>query len=302
MYFTLLTPSYNRGGRLPRLFDSLCNQKFNDFEWIVVNDGSTDDTKSVIDKILQKKADFDIIYKEKKNGGKHTAINFGASIARGKFFFIVDSDDYLTNDSLMVLHDYCEQIIGDNRFAGVAGLRGDKSGNAWTHFGIGNSGSKNLDLYTSREYIDATSFEYRYKLEMSGDRAEVVRTDLLKQYPFPVYENERFMSEGMLWSRLAHDGYLFRWFNKVVYITEEYQSDGLTRNLDEVHLRSPKGLMHYDNFLLGCKEIPFKERLKAGVGYYYYGKKGGLTSKELVSNCSDRRLSLPCLALSKLKS
>lgn len=104
MLITIFTPTYNRAELLPRLHKSLQEQTNKNFEWIVVDDGSTDNTKEVIENIiLQQENDFPIRYFYKENGGKHTAINRGVREANGDLFFIVDSDDILTFNSVELI-------------------------------------------------------------------------------------------------------------------------------------------------------------------------------------------------------
>lgn len=297
MYFTVFTPTYNRQKLLKKLYESLKKQTFLDFEWIVVDDGSIDNTSKYMESILQKEKKFPIIYEKKENGGKHTAINRGVELARGCFFFIVDSDDYLPEDSLEIIHNYTEQVKSNPAYAGVAGLKGDVSKNVLNQFGVGKGKTANNE-YLKKDYLDATSFEYRYKYKIYGDRAEVVRTEILKQHPFPVYEGEKFISEGLLWFTLAHEGYLFRWFNKVVYIVEEYRTDGLTKNIKEIHKKSPKGMRDYNNFLLGCNELPWIERLKAGVNYFIFGIQAGDSNKTLFKSVVCKWVALPCFIVS----
>ena len=106
---TILTPTYNREKLLHKLYKSLCNQKDKDFEWIVVDDGSNDNTDEYIETI-QKKADFPIRYYKKNNGGKHTALNYGCQYVKTKLVFIVDSDDTLTDDAILTIQRIYEKI------------------------------------------------------------------------------------------------------------------------------------------------------------------------------------------------
>lgn len=264
-----------------------------------MDDGSTDNTEIVIKSLLNRNDTFPITYKRKENGGKHTAINMASTMAKGKFFFIVDSDDYLLPRSLENIYLYTKQIEMNGSFAGVAGLRGNALGDAWNQFGIG-SGKTNT-RYDSNEYIDATYFDYRYKYKIYGDRAEVVRTEVLRSHLFPEYTGENFLSEGVLWSKLAHEGYLFRWFNTVVYVTEEYRNDGLTKNIKEVHKRNPKGMTDYNNQLLGYSELPFKQRLQACVEYFAYGRYFGAGFRKLFESCNWKLIAIPCYVVSLLK-
>ncbi len=118
---TVFTSTYNRAYSLPRLYESLIHQTYTDFEWLVIDDGSLDNTKRLVQQWVQEQK-IAIRYYHQANGGKHRAINRGVELAHGELFFFVDSDDYLTDNSLAVLVDYYQQIKDDNRFAGVAGM------------------------------------------------------------------------------------------------------------------------------------------------------------------------------------
>ena len=99
---TIFTPTYNRAYILPILFESLKIQTVKEFEWIIVDDGSTDNTESLIYK-FKEECNFSIRYFKKENQGKHIAINFGVEKAKGNLFFIVDSDDYISLQLLVIL-------------------------------------------------------------------------------------------------------------------------------------------------------------------------------------------------------
>ena len=101
---TVLTPSYNRGDLLKNLYQSLIDQIFDDFEWIVVDDGSTDSTSEIITHFKEDKK-IVIKYIKQSNGGKHTAINAGVKISTGELIIIVDSDDTLPKDSLLIINN-----------------------------------------------------------------------------------------------------------------------------------------------------------------------------------------------------
>ena len=123
MIFTVFTPTFNRAHTLHRVYTSLCEQTFTDFEWLVVDDGSEDDTQALITK-LKKEAPFPVRYKKQQNSGKHVAINHGVILARGAFFIIADSDDEFLPDALQILYD--EWMRGDphqrEKFTGITGL------------------------------------------------------------------------------------------------------------------------------------------------------------------------------------
>lgn len=263
---TVFTPTYNRGYILNNLYKSLQKQTFRGFEWIIIDDGSTDNTKDLVSSWQKEENYFEIRYIYTKNRGKHCAINKGVKIAHGKLFFIVDSDDYLSDNALeRVL--YWEKTISDKKdFAGVSGNRYyfDKTLIGQTFTG---------------EYLDCTSLE-RNKFNIEGDKAEVYYTDILKKYPFPEFEGENFCSEALVWDRMGKDGYKIRYFNESIYFTE-YREDGLTFNLKNKYLSNPKGTMLFFLERSLNNKNNFKEFLKNASFYYLYGKRFGYSHCKL---------------------
>ena len=278
---SIFTPTYNRAYILSELFESLNRQTCKDFEWIIVDDGSNDETSELID-VFIKKANFPIRYFYKKNEGKHVAINYGAEKAIGEWFFIVDSDDILPENSIEIINKYCDSIRNDKKFAGIAGNKAYKNGNI-----IGNS--------ISSKYIDMTSANFRKKY--IGDKAEVIRTDLIRQYKFPFFEGEKFMQESVLWLSISNDGYLIRWFNETTYIAD-YLDDGLTKNGRIAAKRSPLSKSYAENHIVGSKNIKLKEKMKSCINYYRYGKFGGLTYKNMYKKSNSKCLSLFAIVIS----
>ena len=174
---TVLTPIFNRKKLIARLYNSLKKQTCYNFEWLIIDDGSTDDLELVINNIIQNETKFNIRYFYKENGGKHTALNYGISKAEGKLLFIVDSDDFLTSKAIERI-TYWEKTIHDkNRICGLGFCKGMDENTI-----IGTSFTGN--------YLDATSLE-RAKFNINGDKAEVFYTDILKKYPFPEFKNEK---------------------------------------------------------------------------------------------------------------
>ena len=167
---TVFTPTYNRAYTLTQLYESLKRQTVQSFEWIIVDDGSMDETANLIFPWIESEANFEIIYIRVKNGGKHRAINKATELARGKLFLMVDSDDYLKDDAVETIIRWEESIQNLSGYAGVAG----------------NKGTSETDLIGQTfegEYLDATSLE-REKYHIDGDKVEVFYTDFLKQYKF----------------------------------------------------------------------------------------------------------------------
>ena len=268
-YITVFTPTYNRANTLECLFQSLCKQTVYHFEWLVVDDGSTDNTEELIRQLQKKCTLFPIRYFKKGNGGKHTAINTGVELAKGFLFFIVDSDDYLMPDAIASILKWEQSISVNDSFAGVSGNRGYSDNQL-----IGET----FDDY----YVDATALE-REKFRILGDKAEVYYTDVLRRYPFPVFENERFLTESIVWNRMAENGYKLRWFNQIIYITE-YRDDGLTKHYVQLLAKNPQ--FHYSKQRVDSEFFNYHMTVKNTIGFADQAKYLGISKLRLANAIS----------------
>jgi len=252
---TVFTATFNRRQFLPRLFESLNNQVYKNFDWIIVDDGSTDDTESYIKNILQTSS-FPISYFKQPNGGKHRAINFGLNRAKGTLFYIVDSDDRLPINALEIIADKYPIIAEDNTIAGMVGLKSYFNGQ------IVGDGSK-----LQKTEIVCSNFEFRYKHKIKGDRAEILKTSILTKYRFPEIEGERFLAESIVWDKIALD-YSMLFFNESVYECE-YLPDGLSLNSIRLRRNNPKGATLLYGELLNYP-IPIGYRMKTAINYWRF--------------------------------
>lgn len=270
IYITILTPTYNREKTLSRLYNSLKKQTTSNFEWIVIDDGSIDNTEQLVQKWIQENNKFRITYLKKKNEGKHTAINRGVELAKGKLTFIVDSDDYLINSAVEKIIDKEKMIKNTNtKFAGLA-------------FCKGYDEKKIVGTTFKGNFIDATSLE-RKKYNINGDKAEIFYTDILKSNKFPEYEGEKFITEALVWNRIARQGYKLRWFQDIIYICE-YREDGLTKKGSSRFKDSPKGLLTYINEYIKDFNLNLPRRLLQYEHYsnsIYSNNDIGQASKDL---------------------
>lgn len=230
---SIFSPVYNRAYTISKLYESLLKQTSKNFEWIIVNDGSTDNLDELVEKWMNDSSrDFEIIYLKEKNEGKQVSINKGVLKARGELFFIVDSDDHLTNNAVEIILERSLTISKD-KFAGLAFCRGyDKNTIIGETF---NGFSK-----------DATSLERR-KFNIMGDKAEVFYTDILKKYPFPQFPDENFVTEATVWYKIANDNYKIRWYQDIIYICN-YLEDGLTAD-------KKLGARNFKGYTFSTKEI-----------------------------------------------
>jgi len=263
MLVTICTPAYNRETLLKDLYQSLQRQTSTDFEWIIVDDGSTDHTEELVARWMTAPPMMNIRYLKKENGGKHTALNVGIAAAQGKYFIIVDSDDYLNENAVEII---CEEFarLPEGHYAGVGFTKVFEDG-------------KTVGTSFDGEYVDCTSLE-RKKYHIDGDKAEVFYTDVIKKYPFPVFKGERFLTEALVWNRIAHDGYKIRWVNKGFYICR-YQPDGLS-------MQSPattafQGYTLFIKELLSYKETLLLEKVRWLGVYADVAARKGLSNREI---------------------
>ncbi len=252
---TIFTPTYNRSHLLERLYQSLYRQTSFDFEWLVIDDGSTDDTKEYIQSLPEDR--FSIRYYYQSNGGKHRAINRGVKLAKGEWFFIVDSDDYLTDNAISFLNNYLEDIEEDNRYCGVVVLKVSHT-------------RETVGTPCKYDILDTDFLSYRTKYKIEGDRAEVVRTSIMKKYPFPEFENEKFCTEAVVWNRIAQK-YIARYVNEGLYVCE-YLLGGLSNTYKQIMDSSPYSSMIYTKELISYNQVSFGNKLKISLQYVHYCK------------------------------
>ena len=230
MRITVFTPTYNRAYIIEKLYRSLQRQTFRDFEWLIVDDGSTDNTADIVAIWQHEGNDFPIRYYKKENGGKCRAINYGVDFAEGELFFNVDSDDYLTDDALEKIDQWEHSLPKDGRFCGVVG-------------NLGTSATETPNTPWPEPYRDANLLE-RYadycNHPIDGERAWVFYTEVQKRYKYPEFEDENFITPAVSWNRMAHDGYLVRIFDDIIWIYE-YQPDGLTASGNKRFINRPQG-------------------------------------------------------------
>lgn len=278
MMITVLTPTFNRGGGLQSLWDSLQKQTVKDFEWLVVDDGSTDGTKNLITQ-LQEKSDFPIRYIYKNNGGKHTALNVGIQTICSELTFIVDSDDCVTDDAVESILKIHKKYRSQNNICGYAFLRA---------FPDGKVNGKKFDVDEKiGSYIDV-----RVNGDDTGaDKAEVFKTHCLKEFPFPEYPNEKFLGEDLVWARMARK-YEMVHINKAIYVGN-YLEDGLTNNRRKHNIASPIGCMHRAEEFMES-DLKTRYRIKGGLQYIVYGRFAGVKVVDLIRKSRHKVLATVC--------
>lgn len=222
---TVFTPTYNRAYIIENLYRSLQRQHFTDFEWLVVDDGSSDNTQDLFEKWALEDNPFSIHYFKQENGGKCRAINRGLELAQGELFFTVDSDDYLTDDALEKLICWEAGLPKDEKYCAVSG-------------NLGTAPDQTPNTVLKTQYFDGTALD-RYGI-IDGERAFAFYTDIHRKYLYPEFAGEKFLTEAIAWNRMAHDGYKIRFYNDIIWIYE-YKEDGLTKAGESLYYRNPRG-------------------------------------------------------------
>ena len=267
MLITVFTPTFNRQQLIEKLHQSLLTQTCKNFEWLVVDDGSTDGTEKYFSNLLTQVHPFPIRYIKQENGGKHRAINRGVANARGKLFFIVDSDDTLLPNAIEKVSQWVGTLDCSHKWAGIAGLKGF-------------SEKKIVGQCNSKNFIDAKNTE-RHKNHLDGDKAEIYFTEILMKYPFPEIPGENFISEETIWNAIARDGYYLRWFNEIIYICS-YLADGLTKDNSKDE-RNPQGRLLWAKGQLESFPNDWRKRVSA-IAIYYNAVQKKKKNKEIAND------------------
>lgn len=213
--FSVMTPTFNRAHTLQRVYDSLREQSYQDFEWVVVDDGSTDATRALIEG-WQAESAFPIRYIWQPNQHKKTAFNNGVRHATGEWLVAIDSDDELQPNTLALMARVWKQIPEDQRqrFAAIIGLCTRPDGRV-----VG-------DMYPM-DIMDASSLDMTFRHHVRGEKFGCLRTDVLKQFPFPE-DIPGFVPESLVWREIARAGYLTRFVNHAFRVYHD-SPDSLSR-------------------------------------------------------------------------
>lgn len=225
---TIFTPTYNRATTILRTYKSLVTQTCKNFEWLIVDDGSIDDTESLVCSWV-KKSEFPIRYIKQTNGGKYRAYNNALKNAIGEFFFCLDSDDWLPENAVEVILTYAEKLRENESLAGIVALKMFQDESV-----IGFP-------FNKTDYSSSL-----YDLELSGEGGErslVFKTSVAQQFPFPENTQEKFIGESIIYDRY-HGQYKFIVSNAIL-TTCEYQPDGLSSNNHMLMYKNPAGYKLY---------------------------------------------------------
>ena len=223
---TVFTPAYNRAHTLPRTYASLRRQDSKDFVWLVVDDGSSDNTAELVKNWQAQETEFEIRYIYKENGGMHTAHNTAYENMDTELNVCIDSDDELAEGAVRCILELWEKT-DHRKYAGIIGLDADLN----TGKVIGTGFPEDMKETTLAGFYNAGG---------SGDKKLVYRTDIMKELPpYPVFEGEKYVSLGWKY-QLCDQKYKLVTTNTVL-CNVEYQPDGSSMNMLRQYLRNPKG-------------------------------------------------------------
>lgn len=273
---SIVTPVYNRAQLLKTCWESLLRQTDKDFEWIVVDDGSTDGSAEVIQDLPD--SGFSIILVRKENGGKHTALNAAHAHIHGKFVLILDSDDRLVDTAVAQIRAGWNRFDANEQIGIVTFLKG--------------TAVDDPSCVADNEGIPVDIMRYQRRCFHSSDCCEVIRSALFLRYPFPVFSGERFLSEGALWNRVSFTHQCV-YINSVIYLAE-YLEGGLSKSGKPLRIRNPHGGMYTANLNMHRKNF-IKRRIKYGLLYTCYGCFARMSPVEMAKQCDWKLLMWLCL-------
>lgn len=248
MFLSIITPAYNRANTLQRLYDSLVAQTDEDFEWIVVDDGSADNTAELVATFIEEKK-IAVSYYHKENGGKPSAHNLGVEKSRGELCVCLDSDDAFSPDAVAVVKAAWQAREAHD----VIGILA-KRGNFTDHAPICSDWPQSLKTCKMMQLQEEYGF--------SGDTALFFRTDVMQQHYFKTFEGEKFVPEDALYAELDEIGPMLL-LDKVVYYCE-YLPGGLTSDYKNLLIRNPMGTS-YCYYCRMLRSKSFKMKLKNAI-------------------------------------
>ncbi len=239
-FLTIFTPTYNRAYILPNLYRTLISQTSDEFIWMIIDDGSNDETEMLVQSWIDENK-LEIIYYKQENGGKQRAHNTAVKLCTTECFLCVDSDDYLIDTAVEVLKYRWDEVRSDLHICGIIALKGyDEKTPMGSPLPKGIKESPLTSLYQ----------QYGF----TGETALMFRTDLIKDYPYPVAEGEKFITESYLYLQLDQH-YTMAILDEIINICG-YQDDGYTKNIYKVFVKNPISYMRLKKLSMDLASSP----------------------------------------------
>ena len=259
MKLSILTATYNRANYLAKLYESIKeNLKYNITpEWIIVDDGSTDDTKNIVEEFIKENRII-IKYMYQKNSGKMSAINEAVKMATGDLIVDCDSDDYFSDNGFEIIEKNAEKLLKDEELYGMAFLKKEENGKI--------SGKE----FSQKEY-KTTMFDLYFKEDIGGEKIIVYNSKIRKMYSHQLEHNEKFITEARMYHKMD-EKYKLLAINEVIEIGS-YIEDGYTKNINKTFKENPYGYYMYFKEILqkNMKDVKFSKRLYAIKHYILFG-------------------------------
>lgn len=280
---TIFTPTYNRAHTLPCTYESMCQQNCKDFIWLIVDDGSQDNTAELVRQWQSRDNGFEIRYLYKKNGGMHTAHNTAYAHIDTELNTCIDSDDKLAPGAVRMILEKWEQVR-EQGYAGIIGLDADFDNNV-----IGAGFPDGLTETTVIGYYAAGG---------SGDKKLVYRTDIINQHPaYPVFEGEKYVSLSYKY-RLIDQNYKMAVLDEIL-CNVEYQPDGSSRTMWKQYLKNPKGFAFWRKV---CMEHPISKKRMVVDCIHYCSSSFLSGNRHFVGESPQRILTVLCAPVGFLLS
>jgi len=248
---TVFTPTYNRKECLQRCYESMQRQTRKEFIWMIIDDGSSDNTQNLVNSWKNEKNQFEIEYYYKENGGLHTAYNEAIAHIQTELCVCIDSDDFMPDNAVEIILDYWEKH-GDVKYAGIVGLDYTLD-NQVIGDPLPNQKSVNLiDLMTGK-----------YKI-YNGDRTNVVRTELYRQYaPMKIFPGEKNFNPHYMHLQISQK-YDFLVLNKNLRYVE-YQPDGMSNSMLKQYKNSPNSFAEIRKLYLSFPGTSVKFKMRHSI-------------------------------------
>ncbi|NLP47932.1 MAG: glycosyltransferase family 2 protein [Clostridiales bacterium] len=249
---TVFTPTYNRAYRLGRCYESLTRQSNKNFIWLIIDDGSTDETYELVSGWIREEKTFEIRYLYQENKGMHSAHNLAYENISTPLNVCIDSDDYMPDRAVEKILKFWEEAEKDESVAGFLGLDAFEDGEI-----VGTCFPPELER--------ATSYDYYYGHKIKGDKKYIIRTDLAKLYPYPIFEGEKYVNLATKYSLLDLD-YKFLNLNEVLCIIE-YLQDGSSKNMFRQYIHNPKGFAYSRKLSMSLPHCGLRFKFRQAVHY-----------------------------------
>ncbi|WP_366161298.1 glycosyltransferase family 2 protein [Bacillus infantis] len=247
MILTIFTPAYNRAYTLNKCYESLLRQTCKEFSWLIVDDGSTDNTRELVSKWIEDgKLNIKYIYQD--NLGMHGAHNTAHQNINTELCMCCDSDDYLADNAVEEILKLWETKRNDTGCSGIVGLDATESGK--------------IRAQIPHNLSETTLYDLRYRYKLKGDVKLVYRTSLMQQEYYPIIPNEKYLAVGYKYFKLDND-YKLAVLNKILCYVE-YLEDGGTKNKTRLYQKCPKGFMHYRIEMIRSSK-DFKVKLRNAI-------------------------------------